>query len=347
MKIISRNRKLISIKSLDDKIRLIENKCAVINAHIANIKKDIEDIEKRLINDAKVIGTTLSMFHSQTKLYLRKYDVVIIDEVTMAILPQIFFAASNASKKIFIVGDFMQLQPIIREKNSAFVREWLSRDIFSKNGITAGNSPRLNTLRIQRRMHPAIGEIVNQCLYNGILQHLPVDLALENQRPVTFIDTSKFSPYSTVPGDSGRVNIYNAVLAIKVAQSYLDNDQIGAIGIITPYRKQANILSKLVFDTKLNHKVIADTVHKFQGVEKDIIIFDIPDGENSKNYRIGKNLRDDKSSNLFNVAFTRAKKKLVIIGDLNYLREHHNELSPKTQAMFKVLQNLFHLIMKL
>lgn len=63
---------------------------------------------------------------------------------------------------------------------------------------------------------------------------------------------------------------------------YLEDESIKDIGIITPYRKQANLLAKLIRDTDINNKAIADTVHKFQGLERDLIIFDITDGKNSK-----------------------------------------------------------------
>lgn len=330
----------ISISDIERKINGVDVKIYSVNEKINEIKSEIEKLEKELISNAKVIGTTLSMFHSKSKLYSRNYDIVIIDEVTMAILPQLFFASGFANKKVFIVGDFMQLQSIIKTKDSDLVNNWIKADIFSKNNIKDGSNPKLNTLCIQRRMNPAIAEITNQCLYNGILQHLPIDSPLADEPAVSFYDTSKFSPYATIPGKSGRINIYNAVLAVKLTLGYLEDESIKDIGIITPYRKQANLLAKLIRDADINNKAIADTVHKFQGLERDLIIFDITDGKNSKNYSVGAHLRDSSESpNLFNVAFTRAKKKLIIIGDMDYLRENRNQFPKKVRDMFNVFLN--------
>ena len=326
------------MKLYTKKIELIDNKIAVFDAQISILNKEIEKIENDLIIEAKVIGTTLSMFHSQSKLYSRKYDVVIIDEVTMAILPQIFFVSSLAQKKIIIVGDFYQLQSIVKTRNNNLVNKWIKEDIFRKNNIVDGTNPKLNKLLIQRRMNPAIAEITNQSLYNNILQHDPVDIYLEDEVPVSFYNTANFSPYATIPGKQGRVNVYNAILAVKLAQKYYLNNLVKGIGIISPYRKQSNLISKLIRDLKLFDKITADVVHKFQGLEKDVIIFDITDGYNTKQYRIGANLRDqNESPYLFNVSFTRAKKKLIVIGDLNYLRTNQYQLPNKVKQMLGII----------
>ena len=226
------------IKSISDNIQNLEKK-------IVGLNLQIEEIEKNLINEAKVIGTTLSMFHSKSKLYTRNYDVIIIDEVTMAIQPQIFLASCFANKKIIVVGDFNQLQPIIRTKNNNQVIEWLKKDIFRKNGIIDGTDQRLNTLRIQRRMKKAIAEISNQCLYNGILEHELLNSKLNNEPPVSFYDTSKAEPIATIPKKQGRINVYNAVLSVKLAQKYSLFTEINTIGIISPYRQQANQILKV------------------------------------------------------------------------------------------------------
>lgn len=279
------------------------------------------------------------MFHSKSILYSRAYDVVIIDEVTMAIQPQIFFASCFSNKKVVVVGDFNQLQPIIRTYDSEIVKEWLKKDIFRKNNITSRTDLRLNTLRIQRRMKAPIAEISNQTLYDGILEHQPNSSELTNESAVSFYNTSNFKPYATIPPrGKGRINVYNAILSIKLAQKYYDLVAIEKIGIITPYRSQANLISKLITDLNLQSKISADTVHKFQGLEKDIIIFDITDGKNSRGYRIGANLRDNEEAPyLFNVAFTRAKHKLIVIGDLDYLRNNINDLPVKVRQMIGVI----------
>lgn len=328
----------LNVKKIEAEIKITETKIDELNNKVIFARAKITEIENDLIKEAKVIGTTLSMFHSRANLYERKFDVVIIDEVTMANQPQLFFAACFAKKKIIVVGDFYQLQSIVKTRNNAIVNNWFKKDIFRKNNIENEHDLRLNTLKIQRRMKAPIAEISNKCLYNGILQHHPILKKLEGEPAVTFCDTSLYKPYATIPGNIGRINVYNAVLSIKLAQKYSSYNEINDIGIISPYRKQASLISKIVKDLELSNKITCDTVHKFQGLEKDVIIFDITDGRNTRGYGLGANLRDNiEAPYLFNVAFTRAKNKLIVIGDLEYLRNNHNDLPKKVIGMLSCI----------
>lgn len=329
------NIEIMQVTDVQNEINLITSKIAEIEKQVDEIKKQIVEIENNLLSEAKVIGTTLSMFHSKSMLYSRTYDIVIIDEVTMAIQPQVFFSSCFSNKKVIVVGDFNQLQPIIRTYDNEIVKEWLKKDIFRKNNITSRTDSRLNTLRVQRRMKAPIAEISNQTLYDGILEHQPNSSELTNESAVSFYNTSNFKPYASIPPRGrGRINVYNAILSIKLAQRYYNLEEINNIGIITPYRSQANLISKLIKDLALQSKLTADTVHKFQGLEKDVIIFDITDGLNIYRNIIGANLRDvEESPYLFNVAFTRAKHKLIVIGDLDYLRNNINALPIKVRQM--------------
>ncbi|MBN8570228.1 MAG: AAA family ATPase [Ignavibacteria bacterium] len=325
----------LNVKKIEAEIKITETKIDELNDKVIFIRAKITEIENDLIKEAKVIGTTLSMFHSRANLYERKFDVIIIDEATMANQPQLFFAACFAKKKVIVVGDFYQLQSIVQTQNNTVIKDWFKKDIFRKNNIENEHDPRLNILKIQRRMKSPIAEISNKCIYNGILEHSPFLEKLCNEPAVTFYNTSLYKPYATIPGDKGRVNVYNAVLAVKLAEKYCYSDEIYNIGIISPYRKQALLISKMVKDLELSNKVSCDTVYKFQGLEKDLIIFDITDGYNTRGYRIGANLRDHtEAPYLFNVAFTRAKNKLIVIGDLEYLRINRQDLPEKVKKMF-------------
>lgn len=338
------NIESFQIVDIQNEIDTILSRINELEKQIDELRKQIEELEKNLLNEAKVIGTTLSMFHSKSMLYSRTYDIVIIDEVTMAIQPQVFFSSCFSNKKVIVVGDFYQLQPIVQSTNPKkipdnqkrqMVKEWLKKDIFRKNNITSRTDNRLNTLRIQRRMKTPIAEISNQTLYDGILEHQPISPELNAEPAVSFYNTSNFKPYASIPPrGKGRINVYNAILSIKLAQRYFNLEEINNIGIITPYRSQANLISKLIKDLNLQSKVSADVVHKFQGLEKDVIIFDITDGINTNGYRIGANLRDkEEAPYLFNVAFTRSKHKLIVIGDLDYLRSNINDLPNAVRNM--------------
>ena len=118
-KLIQRNKnELVNYdrSEINQRNKHIKKEINILNSKIQIIENDIEDIKQVVINEAKVIGTTL------TKTYLKAsdlntFDNVIIDEASMCMLPAIYLAGSLSEKRIIICGDFSQLSPICKTKN--------------------------------------------------------------------------------------------------------------------------------------------------------------------------------------------------------------------------------------
>ena len=318
------------------------------------LTKQLEELANTLIKNAKVIATTLTKSYSSQVILNRQYDCIVIDEASMAPLPALWCAAGLAKQKVVVVGDFYQLPPIAKhkvlrrkekseeeiKKEETLVEKWLKRDIFEAckipSAIRSGSKPKwLEQLKIQYRMHPDIADVVNVLVYsrggkqfeltsagnthnNGteLLQKPP----LENAH-IGIYDTSKIGPLSSRTDSGSYYNLYQAFLSVSLAKQALESGH-ETIGIISPFRAQINLIQKIVEDERLDEKIQVDTVHRFQGVEKKVIIFDTTTPQPTK-------LTDDQNDGgddekLLNVAFSRAEEKLVVISNVPTINKKHS-----------------------
>ena len=305
-------------------------------ARIGELEKAKSRIEKEIIAKAKVIGTTLAKTWLTSEIMTRKFDLVVVDEASMATLPMLYYVAGLSSGRILIVGDFKQI-PAIVIADTEYTKQWMRRDIFQVVGVPdleAGTNL-CEMLRIQYRMNPDISKIVSTRIYGGRLQdHESVKRSPNVDKPpgagfsLILLDTSNLNPWSMTHDENrSRINLIHAELAVYMAKEAIKNG-FTKIGIITPYRAQARILGKRIEDSNLRKFVEVATVHRFQGREKEVIIFDVSD---SKPYHPSqlvsvKKGEENQSERLLNVAVSRAQDKLIVIGNLSYLS---NELGPE------------------
>ena len=140
---------------------------------IAAIEDQLARVERDIILNACVIATTLTRAFMRDVLQERAFDTVLCDEASMAPIPALWAAATLASKSVVIVGDFLQLPPIVQSEHSIAMR-WLGRDIFEVSGLQAAYDrrnppPFFIPLRRQFRMHPEISDAPNALIYKGNL----------------------------------------------------------------------------------------------------------------------------------------------------------------------------------
>jgi superfamily I DNA and/or RNA helicase len=322
------------------------------------LQLELDELAQKLILEAKVIATTLTKSYTSKTVLSRDYDCVILDEASMAPMPALFYAAGLAKEKVIVIGDFFQLPPVakhqvLRDKNKSeqqareeeeLVQKWLMDDIFESVGIAAAvrnASPtpeNFTQLKMQYRMDPDIAELVNKLVYGKYdakytLESSPTThgrwLNLLAKEPLAnahigIIDTSEGRPIAAKIDSGSIYSIYNALVCIEAAKQALRSGYT-TVGIISAYRAQTNLIQKMVMDAGLSKNVEADTVHRFQGGEKQVIIFDVTTAQSPSMYDDGQSLGNDEK--LLNVALSRAQDKLVVIADVKAILKKHTPSS--------------------
>ena len=284
------------------------------------IDKLIKAIISEIINNADLIAATAI---SSCHYFLDdvNFDVMIMDESSqvasfMSLLPLL------KCKKFVLVGDNRQLQPIEEEDISKEMNLSIFNRLFEMY-------PKASTLlTIQYRMHKDIAQIANEIFYEGKLRTskkvaeriLSLKVSrhqfLNPKRPVVFIDTSKVGYYEDEVG-SGCSNTKEAKYVSYIVSLFIKKRiKTKDIGVVTPYVKQELLIKEFLKDIKIKD-VEVNTVHKFQGREKDIIIVSFA---KSKKYSFPQyKLMFIENETLINVAITRAKKKLILVGNYKTL----------------------------
>lgn len=156
-------------KSLEEQYTKLSEQLTDIFKQLRAIEESMGELEKQSIMQAKVIGATLTKAYLSTILRERTFDTVILDEASMAAVPALWCAAYLAERNIVIVGDFLQLPPIVIA-DTPMAKKWLGRDIFDHSGMQrkarkdSPTNPPANFIMLneQYRMEPEIAEIANR-----------------------------------------------------------------------------------------------------------------------------------------------------------------------------------------
>ncbi|WP_433742257.1 AAA domain-containing protein [Falsibacillus pallidus] len=307
----------------------------------AAMKNEFKEKEKELVKEARMIGSTLSKAAADPAIYLESFDLVIIDEASMAYVPQLAFA-STLGKRIAVCGDFMQLPPVAISKHP-MTTKWLQEDIFHHAGVasileTEGeHHPQLFMLKEQRRMHPAISSFTNRHVYqNQVFDHPStiesrasiVEKAPFPNEAALFLNMEAASQYGGREGSSfSRFHFYSALAAVQLMIN-AKSDGLHSIGFISPYRAQAKLVQSLIdhiFEGE-EEGLSSATVHKFQGSEKDMILFDLVDTDSHSN--AGRLLTNENSLRMVNVAVTRSRGKFIMFGNDRFIKKKFNVQQP-------------------
>ena len=206
------------------------------------------------------------------------------------------------------------------------------------------NKPEVVTLlKMQYRMNDAIMRFSSEYFYNGEIESAPnvkYRGILDLDDPITWIDTAEMESKEQFIGDNfGRINKVEADLTIDEILKYLKkigkerlNDENVDIGIISPYRAQVQILRRRLKERDemkpFRNMITINTIDGFQGQERDIIVISMV--RSNKDGEIGF-LRDLRR---MNVAITRARMKLIIVGDSSTLTKH-----PFYKKLYKYIKN--------
>jgi KaiC/GvpD/RAD55 family RecA-like ATPase len=311
-----------------------QKKITELREKLSVLREEAYGKESRIIQHANLVACTAAKAAIASNVFSRRFDAVLIDEASMLYLPYVVFAASLAKKHVAIFGDFMQIPPITQ--SSTRVLNILSKDIFRETNMhryMTKPHPRLNVLEVQYRMPLQVMELVNDRLYAGKLKASEKIKSSEpKEDTVCFYDTSRLNSKSFREATTNsRLNILSGITAIDLAVESLKHGA-KSVGIITPYRAQARFLRATLNSMNLDGSVIsAATVHTFQGNERDVIVFDfvddkpLPLGVLLSNYERDDGEDISEGERLLNVAITRAKKRLLFVGNFEYLSSKASE----------------------
>ncbi|GHI01642.1 DEAD/DEAH box helicase [Neobacillus kokaensis] len=307
-----------------------------IETKIARVLEKVRKKEVQLVKEAFIVGTTLAKAASDSAVYETEYDIVILDEASMAYVPQAAYAAS-LGRRVIICGDFKQLPPIASSRD-LLAAKWLKEDVFHRAGVVEWLNegklhPQLFLLKEQRRMHPEISAFTNRYIYHSLVgDHESVSKS-RNQivsrapfagRAAVLLDTS-FTGYHCLSDKltNSRFNLWQLLFSFQlIHEAYLGGAK--SIGYVTPYRSQASLMELLLEEIYANERleadVIAATVHRFQGSERDVMVFDSVDSGPQE--RAGMLLTGKDSERLINVAITRTKGKFLHVSNRNFIQTH-------------------------
>jgi AAA domain len=335
------------------------NSLRAISAELREIEEALLAVENVVIAEAMVVATTLTRAYKRDSVQARTFDTVILDEASMAPIPALWVVAGLANANVVVVGDPQQLPPI-KHSEHPLAEEWLGKDIFRQSGVQAkwesGEPPaNLVQLRVQYRMAPPISAIANALVYEQQLvdgEGVDDDSSLDgwfdrgwgHDEPVVLVDMAPLNAWvtSVKTGRLGgsRLNFLSALISIDIAERLLTAGRpelpLGErprVLIGAPYRPQARLVRLLVKEAGLEREVVEGTAHTFQGSEAPVVIFDLVLDEPHRQAGLFDPNRNEDNLRLLNVALTRARRRLIVLGDFAWITQHANRRASLSQLV--------------
>ena len=307
-------------------------------------------INAQLFGEARVIACTL-VGSANRLLEGQKFGTLFIDEAAQALEAACWIPIRRVSRVIF-AGDHCQLPPTI--KSFAALKAGLGKTLMER--IVENHPETVTLLKLQYRMNEEIMRFSSDWFYGNQVESAPevkFRSILDLDIPMTWIDTSQFSEYSDYSDNSdysdysdhsehsksplfreefvgesfGRINKAEAELTLLALEQYFK--KIGKerileerldVGVISPYRAQVQYLRRLFkkreFFKPYRHLISVNTVDGFQGQERDIILISLVRANDEGQIGFLRDLRR------MNVAITRARMKLIILGDASTMTRH-------------------------
>ncbi len=282
-------------------------------------------INADLFDSARVIASTL-VSSNHRLLNGRRFPTLFIDEAAQALEAACWIAIRKADR-VILAGDHCQLPPTIKCIEAA--RGGLEHTLMEK--IVQQKPSAVSLLKVQYRMHEAIMQFPSDWFYHGELEAAPEVRhrgILDFDTPMNWIDTSGMDFHEEFVGESfGRINKEEANLLLQELETYIN--RIGKerileeridFGLISPYKAQVQYLKSKIkgssFLRPFRSLITVNTVDGFQGQERDVIFISLVRANEDGQIGFLNDLRR------MNVAITRARMKLVILGDAATLTRH-------------------------
>lgn len=300
-----------------------------VRTKINSLKDRATDLEIRinesLFSEARVIACTLAGSANRV-LVGQKYGTVFIDEAAQALEPACWIAIGKADR-VILAGDHCQLPPTVKCMEA--LRQGLGDTLMQ---AVVKNKPEVvSLLKVQYRMNDAIMRFSSEWFYGGMLQSAPdvrYRSILDFDTPIEWVNTEGMDCNEEFVGESyGRINKAEAELSVAQLKNYIT--KIGRerfleeridVGLISPYKAQVQYLRQLLkkdsFFKPYRPLITVNTVDGFQGQERDVIIISLVRANEEGQIGFLNDLRR------MNVAITRARMKLIVLGDASTLTRH-------------------------
>ena len=282
-------------------------------------------INAQLFGEARVVACTL-VGSANRLLQGMKFGTLFIDEAAQALEAACWIPIRKVLR-VVLAGDHCQLPPTV--KSVAAKRAGLDKTLMER---IVENKPEVVTLlRMQYRMNDQIMHFSSEWFYHGQVESAPSVSnrgILDYDLPIMWVDTSDIDAREEFVGETfGRINKTEAELTLAVLQHYFEKigrqrilDEQVDVGIISPYRAQVQYLRQLIrkreFFKPYRHLISVNTVDGFQGQERDVILISLVRANDDGQIGFLSDLRR------MNVAITRARMKLIILGDTQTLGRH-------------------------
>ncbi len=297
-------------------------------------------INQDLFNSAHVIASTLVGSASRLLDGMR-FSTLFIDEAAQALEAASLIPMRRAGRVVF-AGDHCQLPPTVKSYEA--LKAGLGKSLMER--IVENHPEAVTLLTMQYRMNQEIMQFSNEWFYGGAMTAAPEVRhrgILDFDTPIEWIDTadanlavdsdavgeeSEASVREALAGEShGRINRDEAECSLLTLRRYIEKigkqrflDERIDVGLISPYRAQVQYLRGLIkrtpFFRPFRHLISINTVDGFQGLERDVIIISLVRSNDDGNIGFLRDLRR------MNVAMTRARMKLIIIGSVATLTRH-------------------------
>lgn len=282
-------------------------------------------IRSSLFGEARVIACTLTGAANRV-LEGEKYSTLFIDEAAQALEAACWIAIRKAGRAV-LAGDHCQLPPTV--KSIAALKGGLGKTLMER--IVEQKPDVVTLLTMQYRMNERIMQFSSDYFYNGAVTTAPEVShrgILDYDLPMVWIDTADVDGKEEFVGESfGRINRAEAELTLATLQDYFDKigknrifDESIDVGIISPYRAQVQLLRKMIRQKEdfrpYRRMITVNTVDGFQGQERDIILISLVRSNDGGDIGFLRDLRR------MNVAITRARMKLIILGSAQTMTSH-------------------------
>ena len=282
-------------------------------------------IRSSLFGEARVIASTLTGAANRV-LEGEKYSTLFIDEAAQALEAACWIAIRKAGR-VVLAGDHCQLPPTV--KSIMALKGGLGKTLMER--IVENKPETVTLLKMQYRKNEQIMKFSSEWFYHGMVESAPTVShrgILDYDTPMMWIDTAECDGKEEFVGENfGRINRAEAELTLQTLQQYLEKigkqrilEESIDVGIISPYRAQVQLLRKELrkreFFRPYRHLLTVNTVDGFQGQERDIILISLVRSNDGGDIGFLRDLRR------MNVAITRARMKLIILGSSETMTSH-------------------------